>query len=411
MKIRTFLVWIIWILTTDLKSQNFVFGEKKYISNPGISIFPYFPDGHITYGNLDINRTFKVWAGSTSYITVGSSYFNQDSIWGDGLRRGDSFEFDNGGAWLYSVFPIDSTYWLGFYHAEDHVFPGFTNREQIAWKSIAQCVSFDRGRTWQKKGQIITTDQIKPQKPTWGGHADFTVVRDTQFNRWIAYYVVPEGLGVAISEDTFARVGTWRKYYKGSFSEPGIGGKASALDFSRDFRSGGNPSIIYSKKMGKWIMVYHDWNLRGIYLTQSNDLINWDFPILLIKNTSSVGKIWYPNLIGENNDVYSDSVLWISYAEFSNNTLPERKYVTRTLVFIEESTENQVFVNRMLLVDSAEVTISIYHSNGQLIDTWYNRRFLGPGEYDFPWKEFKKTGVFILSTEINQVKKTFKVVR
>ncbi len=392
-------------------SQSFVFGEKKYISNPGISIFPYFPDGHISYGRLDANRYYKVWAGSTSYITVGNSYFNQDSIWGQGLKRGDSADFDNGGAWLYSVFILDSNYWLGFYHAEDHLFPGFANREQIAWKSIAQCVSFDRGRTWEKRGQIITTDQIKPNKPTWGGHADFTVVRDSQNKRWIAYFVVPEGLGMAISEDSFARAGTWKKHYNGSFTEPGIGGMASALNFSKDFRRGGNPSIIYSKKWNKWIMVYHDWNLRGIYLTTSMDLINWDFPILLVENNSLIGKIWYPNLVGENSDMHSDSILWLSYAEFPNNAIPERKYITRKLVFIDESAENQVFVNRMLLVDSSIVTIKIYSSSGLLTETWYDKVHLGPGEYDFPWKEFKRTGVFILSTEINQVKKTFKVVR
>ncbi len=413
MKIKWFLVFFICLnhCNIELKAQRFIFGEEIQHSNPGINIYPYFPDGHITFGKYGQDKFFKVWAGFDSYITIGKNYFSQNEILCKAISKGDSGSFDNGGAWLYSVFPLDSLHWLGYYHAEDHQFPGYSNPNKIAWKSIARCESFDGGKTWIKDKQIITSNESKPNIPSWGGSADYTVVYHKELKSWFVYFVVPDGIGMARSEDSLGRVGTWYKWNQGNFSEPGIGGRATPLDFSKDFRRGGNPSIIYFKKLQKWVMVYHDWELRGIYITFSNDLINWEFPRLLIRNENVKSKFWYPNLIGEENDVVADSNLYLSYAYFSDKNSSYRKYITKKLIWVEENSQNQVAVNRLLLVDTSMVSVSAYNMLGQKVATVYQNEKLLPGEYSIPIELLRTKGIVIIKIKVDDVEKTYKIIK
>lgn len=45
-------------------------GEPTIISNPGVPIYPWFPDGHISLIK-DGDQNQMYWAGSTSYRTLG----------------------------------------------------------------------------------------------------------------------------------------------------------------------------------------------------------------------------------------------------------------------------------------------------------------------------------------------------
>ncbi len=46
-----------------------------------------------------------------------------------------------------------------------------------AWKSIAVCHSYDNGCTWTKPELIITSAVKRPDKPSWGGSGDFSVIK------------------------------------------------------------------------------------------------------------------------------------------------------------------------------------------------------------------------------------------
>jgi hypothetical protein len=95
-----------------------------------------------------------------------------------------------------------------------------------------------------KKGLIITSSRAKPEKPTWGGCGDFCIVRDENRKRWVCFY--QEGrLCVAVSEDEDGKPGTWQKYYRGVFSEPGLGGQNAPLPSLAKY-AGGNPSVHFT---------------------------------------------------------------------------------------------------------------------------------------------------------------------
>ena len=83
-------------------------GTTNLIPNasPGIPVYPWFPDGHITM--LPEGDTFQMyWAGSSSYRSTGPSISSQqrNPTTGSALSAGASTnDFDNGGAWPMSVF-------------------------------------------------------------------------------------------------------------------------------------------------------------------------------------------------------------------------------------------------------------------------------------------------------------------
>src|SRR5208283_3844576 len=81
--------------------------------------------------------------------------------------------------------------------------------------------------------------------------------------------------------------GTWRKYYKGDFSEPGIGGLDTEV-MSADGMDNANavfPFVDFSPYLGKYVMFFnvdawkeHDHaapSISGIYVAYSDDGISW----------------------------------------------------------------------------------------------------------------------------------------
>ena len=383
------------------------------VPNPGIPIYPGFPDGHITYFALHDSTLVHVWAGYESYISSGSSWMHQDSIWGMVLSKGGPGSYDNGGAWLYAVFPLDSMHWLGFYHAEDHEFPGHNNPEKIAWKSAAQCESFDGGKTWVKNGQIITTWQDKPKAPTWGGTGDFTVVRDSAHQRWLAFYVCPNGIGLAQSYDPLGKPGTWFKYKNGCFSSPGIHGKGDALCFSKGKYAGGNPSLIYYAPLRVWFLVYHDWKDKGIYYTSSYDLETWTKATLLVKNPGAPQRVWYPSLLSEKSDSYCSENLYLAYAQWDDIQLPYRNYriallQVHGLTFPELNTEAMLTESSIMLTDSTEVDLTLHDALGKFVHVYYQNEVLGPGTYPLALDPWMSKGInYLVLKTLNgvQVKK------
>ena len=232
---------ILLLFSLVTRAQNYTnftveVGATNLIPNasPGIPVYPWFPDGHITM--LPEGDTFQMyWAGSSSYRSIGPTISSQqrNPTTGSALSAGASTNhFDNGGAWLMSVVRQSGNNLIGFYHGEDHNWPGYSNPGNIAWKSIAYCSSANNGTNWTKGGQIITSPTAKPAPPTWGGSGDACVVDDARNARWVCFYQ-ENWIYTAVSTNAIPLPGTWKKYYNGSYSQPGLGGMQTKVPDSR----------------------------------------------------------------------------------------------------------------------------------------------------------------------------------
>jgi hypothetical protein len=313
-------------------AQNFRLGQPVVVPppQPELPNYRFMPDGHVTI--FKAGDSYQMyWAGEPSYRSRGADVFHQHGAQAV-LFKGEKGSYDNGGAWLYSVFPQiggkQKSALIGFYHAEDHEFSGDPASHFIAWKSVALATSSDNGKSWEKRGQIISSARAKPEMPQWGGNGDFCVVRDEKNARWICFYQ-EHFLCMATSHDDGARPGTWRKFYNGDFSEPGLGGRNSPIPVLQSV-PGGNPSVHWNTFLRRWIMVWQQWEHGKLWISSSRNLTDWTKPKLLLAQDGE--KLWYPTIIGESDVVAGENAL-LCYARFKDAALSEREFLARPIQF------------------------------------------------------------------------------
>jgi len=222
-----------------------------------------------------------------------------------------------------SVFRHDGDHLIGFYHGEDHNWPGYSNTGGIAWKSIAYCSSTNNGITWTKGGQILTSPTVKPASPTWGGSGDACVVYDAKNARWVAFYQ-EHYIYTAISTNAIPLPGTWRKYYNGAYTQPGLGGLQTPVPGLTAY-PGANPSVHFNTHLKKWVMVWHRWNDSGLWLATSDDLLNWQTPRNVV-SASSPERKWYPTIIGRT-DVLASEYANLYYAYWPDRANWQRQFL------------------------------------------------------------------------------------
>lgn len=308
--------------------------DSENVINPvNYPHFAYYPDGHISV--LPNEQGYIMfWAEFESHRSIGTSQFVEDqtrlepenAVFG---RRGNFDTYDNGGSWLMSVFREEGDNLIGFFHAEDHWYPHYNNN--IAWKSLGVTYSSDAGKTWSEGKQIITSPKEKPETPEWGGSGDCCVVWDHHNNRWICYYQEHD-VYMAVSEDPKGAPGTWKKYYNGAFTEPGLGGEQTKVP---GLTPGANPSVHWNTYLEKWVMVWHAWGTTAqTRISFSDDGITWDTPQSIIASEINTGgKAWYPTIIGET-DVKAGQIARIYYADIEKN-FSYRIFRARTITFID----------------------------------------------------------------------------
>lgn len=328
------LVFCLALCIVRVNAQEFSVGPPQTLpdAQPGVPIYEFCPDGHISL-LPDADRLQMYWAGSTSYRTLGVSLDKMKSPRAV-LSPGRSGEFDNGGAWLFAVFRQNEHQLLGFYHAEDHEFSADPGSEFMAWKSIACCTSNDNGDTWRKQGPIITSATPKPAAPTWGGCGDCCVVRDKANDRWICFYQ-EHFLMMAVSSDPDGLPGTWKKYSNGRFTSPGLGGRSTPITGLTQF-PGGNPSVTFNTFLNRWLMVWGTWDTHSpypnsIWISTSEDLLDWSLPKVVVKATGSE-RNWYPTLLGDT-DQSGGQAMSLCYAHFANKSESDRQFVIRKITF------------------------------------------------------------------------------
>ncbi|MFE0640562.1 RICIN domain-containing protein [Streptomyces sp. NPDC058877] len=148
---------------------------------------------------------------------------------------------DLAGVWV----DPDTGDWYGLVHNE------FTPQpfgDGIHYDGIDYAVSKDQGRTWTIRDHVITshysTDRgdatAFPQQTYHYGNGDQRLYVDTASGYFYAFYgsrIVNKGGGWAAFYGHVARApisskmapGSWRKWYGGAWSEPGVGGRESTM--------------------------------------------------------------------------------------------------------------------------------------------------------------------------------------
>ena len=141
-------------------------------------------------------------------------------------------------------------------------YPPYTQGAGIVLRQTHLATSADKGLTWTYEGPLLTGDVATPpfahSGTYWeGGDGDFYLYVDEPggyFYLFTTYYLWPKP-GVDAPYFMRHRVarckigdkmapGTWRRFHNGTWTQPGIGGKASYVDAHR---------VIYSTYLRKYL--------------------------------------------------------------------------------------------------------------------------------------------------------------
>jgi hypothetical protein len=214
-----------------------------------------------------------------------------------------------GNVWIESVWRDESDGVLyGWYHFEPADLDCFTA------PIIGAAVSYDGGLSWEDRGFVI--DNAYPVDCDYtngyiaGGSGDFSVILDTAgqyFYFLFSNYAGPiEQQGVNIARSPFAsrgQPGSVMKYFGSAWNEPGIDGQATAILPSSTGWKGPyieaywGPSVHWNTYLKRYVMLVNhtageNYMQEGIYISFSEDLLNWTTPVKLIDGG------WYPEAIG-----------------------------------------------------------------------------------------------------------------
>lgn len=163
-------------------------------------------------------------ANSTTYVVDGTS------LWDMGGDRRPVMEADVSGSlaecgrWLTSV-ARTATGLFGMVHQERacQYDKGETD------KSMAVATSTDDGLSWTDLGTILT-GQDKPTAGTITGEGDCTMV-DGRDGYYYAYCLRNTDWQTIAVRAPINAPTQWQKYFEGSWTEPGLGGRATAIGF------------------------------------------------------------------------------------------------------------------------------------------------------------------------------------
>ena len=227
--------------------------------------------------------------------------------------------------WFESILPGEDGYLYAFYHSEERNPCGF----YIKTPEIGMAISKDQGHTWKNLGVVVKNHDEENDCSALNGFfsngtGDFAALydRDKKYV-YIVYTNYPmqqqantQGISTArIAASELANpVGKAYKWYKGSYSEPGVDGKSSSIFKPKiNFRHSNpdaywGPSIHYNTFINKYVMVMTRtkngkstkelWPTEGIYVSVNDDMANpygWSKPERLTH-----GGRWYPQFIGFN---------------------------------------------------------------------------------------------------------------
>jgi len=341
---------------------------KIYLSDRRVTLFPRkkaediigFPDGGIFVARRVPTFRLIVPVCNRTVLFEGSDITHLRSA-RTILTHGHPGSVDNGYAGIHSGYiheglsepaPV-----IGFYHAEDHEgMPSFPSGIPGYYGRVCGTISYDQGLTWRKLGPILRSFKPKEFK-FYSPHADRGLgmcgaVREKTGRYVYLYYTensrVDEtdafrGVVICMARASLRDIEGWkmiipkpdlfRKYYKGEFAQPGIGGYDTPVITTHNINAFGQaepgvPQPSYAPEFGLYVMVFNIgwWNdpetdKSGIYMSFSEDGINWGIPTQIIKRPGG-GPVClsYATIIWDQSDGTSDPKTgWLVYSYHPNN--------------------------------------------------------------------------------------------
>jgi hypothetical protein len=271
-----------------------------------------FPDGHISFLRDGDGVNMWIAAGPCAYLLQGSTFDDlapfrstrpgaQEGC-GSGIAASpvlmpSGTGFDSTYAAFGTVLPgPDPPELLGIYHGEQCSDSGRYTA------TIGLAVSGDFGKTWQRRGAIVTGRDQAPvcARTSGAGQPSAIIVGD-----FIYLYYTDWGPDRA-DQIYLARAplasggmpGAWQKFSDGNFGSPGIGGNSSPI--IRPTNPGDTfaavAGVSYNVYLGRYLMSFA--TAAGFSFTTSQDGIHWQPGQLLMavppdQAAQRPGSVWY----------------------------------------------------------------------------------------------------------------------
>ncbi len=180
---------------------------------------------------------------------------------------------------------------LMFYEAGNKTIGSSVISHGWEYNVMALARSTDNGVTWKREGVIISGTDSKPTEQTGTSQPGISEPGTVVVNRYIYmfYQYVPnrasEPEEPSVIQVARAPVsgdgapGTWTKYYRGSFSQPGIGGLGSTI-VATGKRTGCTRPVQVWPAFSTYLNAYVLTFLcnEGWFFSTSTDLITWTAP-------------------------------------------------------------------------------------------------------------------------------------
>ncbi len=289
-------------------------GPHRVLMESGHQGLVHFPDEPICILKTR-PLTFLMVSGNSTYLMQGDSWGTSVPL-AKVLSPGPEGSVDNNYAGISSVyFDKPNRRWIGFYHAEDREGIGKIEVTAVQGFYGTICVgeSAQDAAEFRKLGPAITADKPKLVRgwETEGGPRDAWLAQgvgvpsvcpsaDGKFLMcWYAEWSnrVKRGVQICVARspiDSAGLPGSWKKYYQGGFSEPGIGGhETPVVAAARGIADTCDPHVQYVKECDRYVMVfgaplYAEVLAKppravssGLFLTTSQDGVSWNKPVRL----------------------------------------------------------------------------------------------------------------------------------
>ena len=286
-------------------------------------------------------KPFRGLIGShgLTFLAEGSSLTKIDSCI-KVLEPGGKGSIDNGFISVSGVFRRSDGYMYGICRILDYEdLPEFQGGTPGYYGRISLVQSKD-GISWTKLGSVIESSTNKQWSAfKWQcdrGIGENCLTIDRTGKYVLVYYtehsrVDNRGVQICVARaslsDRKSPAEWWKKFYKGSFSQPGLGGKDTpvmSVAYKND-ADAMSPDVKYSPKIGRYIMIFtvNMWReeikkieaaVSGVYVSDSIDGIRWSEPKKLITDYGiiSTGRatVWRPTIVFDKGS-YTDG--WLVY--------------------------------------------------------------------------------------------------
>lgn len=198
-------------------------GLPKIVQGPG----PGIPDNLFTVVRLPNGRFRGFSANVTTYAIDGDSPWDMAGTPMPVLGPAPRGAYGESGEWINHV-ERSGNRLLAWVHDEtgDHFGTAITSL-----KSMSMAVSENDGKSWRRLGQIVTgTEGVVQGEVTGVGDGDVIDGKDGYYYLYAWWNRHPGGVIVARAPVANPDPGSWKRYFNGGWSEPGLGGNATFLD-------------------------------------------------------------------------------------------------------------------------------------------------------------------------------------